>query len=54
MKLIDDISLQLDIFAENGRYKIFIAEENSTGITLNIKNIKDISKAVENYLTEVL
>lgn len=55
MKLIQDISLQVDIFVENGQYKVFIAEENSTGSTIsNIKDIKDISKALENYLSNIL
>jgi len=55
MKLINDISLQVDIFVEDGQYKVFIAEENSTGSTTsNIKSIKDISKALEDYLSDIL
>ena len=54
MQLVNDISLQVDIFVEDGQYKVFIAEENSTGSTTsNIKNIKDISKALENYLLSI-
>lgn len=55
MKLIEDISLQVDIFTEDGQVKIFIAKENSTGsIVSNIENIKDISNTLENYLSNIL
>lgn len=53
MNLIDNkISLLVDIFVEDGQYKVSIEEENAAGgITSNVKNIKDISKALENYLS---
>ena len=55
MKLNNDISLQVDIFEEDGRVKVFIAEENSTGSTIsNVETIEDISKALENYLSDIL
>lgn len=56
MKLINNkISLQVDIFVEDGQYKVSIEEENSAGgIISNVKNIKDISKALENYLSNIL
>lgn len=55
MKLTNDIYLQVEIFEENGNVKVFIVEEDSTGVTTsNIKDIKDISKALEDYLTEIL
>lgn len=54
MNLNDDLSLQIDIFEEDGQTKVFIAEENSTGTTTNIEDIKDISKALESYLSDIL
>ena len=55
MKLNKDISLQLDIFEEDGQVKVFIAEENSTGSTIsNVETIEDIGKALENYLSDIL
>ena len=56
MNLINNrISLLVDIFVEDGQYKILIEEENAAGgITSNVKNIKDISKALENYLLNIL
>jgi hypothetical protein len=55
MKLINDISLQVDIFEEDGQIKVFIAEENSTGSTTsNVETIEDISKALEDYLSDIL
>jgi hypothetical protein len=55
MKLSNDISLQVDIFEEDGQIKVFIAEENSTGSTTsNVETIEDISKALEDYLSDIL
>lgn len=55
MKLIENISLQVDIFVEDGQYKVSIEEENATGgIISDVNNIKDISKALENYLSNIL
>lgn len=55
MKLKKEISLQVDIFEEDGNVKVFIAEENSTGSTTsNIETVEDVGKAVENYLIEIL
>ena len=55
MKLNNDISLQVDIFEEDGQVKVFIAKENSTGSTTsNVETIEDISKALEGYLSDIL
>ena len=55
MKLNNDISLQVDIFEEDGQTKVFIAKENSTGSTTSkVETIEDISKALENYLSDIL
>ena len=55
MKLKKEISLQVDIFEEDGDIKVFIAEENSTGSTIsNVETVEDVSKAVENYLINIL
>lgn len=56
MKLINNkLSLLVDIFVEDGQYKVSIEEENAAGgIVSNVKNIKDISKALENYLSNIL
>lgn len=54
MKLIENISLQVDIFVEDGEYKVFIAEENGASSISNVKDTKDICKALENYLSRIL
>ena len=55
MKLNKDLSLQVDIFEEDGQTKVFIAKENSTGSTTSrIETIEDISKALTDYLSEIL
>jgi hypothetical protein len=54
VKLNNGISLQVDIFEEDGQVKVFIAKENSTGSTTsNVETIEDISKALENYLSDI-
>ena len=51
MKLNKDISLQVDIFEEDGQVKVFIANENSTGSTVgDVKTLGDIQDILKDYL----
>ena len=52
MNLNDDLSLQIDIFEEDGQTKVFIAEENSTGSTSTVETKEDILSAIRNYLED--
>ena len=46
-----DINLDVDIYkSDNGEYKVFISQDNTSGVSYDIKTTNDIGKCIERYL----
>ena len=49
-----DLALEVDVYNENGTMFVSIADENSTGVTYEVKSIQDILGRIEEYIEDYM
>lgn len=49
-----DLALEVDVYNEDGTMFVSIADENSTGVTYEVGNVKQILDRISDYIEDYM